>query len=1210
MTSDSTSPDSVQNQAKNQVQTQIQDSGYTAKDIQVLEGLEGVRRRPGMYIGDTYKRGLHHLVYEIVDNSIDEALAGHCKKITVQLKADGSVMVTDDGRGIPVDKHSSGKSALEIIASSLHAGGKFEKKAYAVSGGLHGVGMSVVNALSEWMKLEVHREGRSYTIGYSRGKMTEPFKAGDPIADRGTIVSFKPDSKIFATTEFDFDYLKERIMELAFLNKGLRISIAEEKSGKNEEFYFEGGIIEFVKHLNQARNKLHEPFYIKKTNEGVEVEVAIQYTDSYNEMIYSFVNDIKTIEGGTHMVGFRTALTRVINDYTKSNKIVKEEHKITGDDAIEGVTAIVSVKVPEPQFEGQTKTKLGNSEVRGLVDSEVYEGLKTYLEEHPHEAKVISNKVVNSMEAREAAQKAKDLIRRKGIFESSLLPGKLADCIEENPVKSELFLVEGDSAGGSSKQARDRQTQAILPLRGKILNVEKAPIHKVLTSEEIKNIVLSLGAGFKEDFNIEKARYHKVVIMSVDFEEPTVIMDPSGKISIVKIGEFIDSHPNDPGIGNHRVLCFDVKTNKTTFKPIKKIISHEISEPLFEIKTAYGRTIRVTSSHSLFVYENGLIALKKTSELKEGDLVVAPAQLPLNTSTPQEQLDLLEEFVSLGDKLDANIFVRGEEVLAFNKNRILSRRRDNPQLTEARIGITPELRREMKKARLDAELSQDDVCQAIGISQLCTFYSWENGATNPTATHFKKYMDAVGLGEDKCAGKIRMLPSRLEQTWDADFRNSGCNELKDWIKVSDLDKSDISRFGDVKLSPAHYAHKGVNRYVPIDEDLMFILGLFTADGSCSQRNGVRFAIGGAKIKFAAEVKNKLEKLFGVEANIYKGRGASEVRTLNSVVSVLFRQVFGFGGMESATKRIPSIVFNVSKDLQLAYLKGFLFGDGTLSEKGIRFATSSKELANDLAYLLLGHGVMASISIIKPSGKPTIIRGKEVITKLDSYHISIVNRNGITKLQETWKEHAYAAQLTERLALGHKSGFNGSFVEISGDLIAIPIISKKEVAPSRRMVYDFSVHEDENFIAGFGALCAHNTDADVDGSHIRTLILTLFYRYFKPFIEKGYIYIAQPPLYRIAKGKTVVYAYNDAQLAEYLKTMGDNPNIQRYKGLGEMNPDQLWDTTMNPESRTLKQVTIEDGMLADELFTVLMGDEVEPRRKFIEKYASEVKNLDI
>jgi len=456
-------------------------SGYTAESIQILEGLEAVRKRPAMYIGDIGKRGLHHLVYEVLDNSIDEHLAGHGTRIDVVIHKDGSLSVIDEGRGVPVEKHASGKSALEVVMTILHAGGKFEKNAYKVSGGLHGVGVSVVNALSEELSVEVHRDGKIWLQSYSRGTPQFDVKAVGETSRTGTTVRFKPDAKIFQTLEFEYGYLRERVMELAFLNAGLKLAIRDERDGgQAEEFHYEGGLKQFVEHLNKARTKLHPPLYIEKTSDHVEIQTAIQYTDSYSENIYSFVNDIKTIEGGTHVAGFKSALTRGVNDYLRGNKVVKEDRKISGDDVLEGLTAIISIKIPEPQFEGQTKTKLGNTEVKGMVDSIIYDALKTYLEETPSEAKVIMQKVLTSMEAREAAQKAKELIRRKSIFESSILPGKLADCEEKDPAKSELYFVEGDSAAGSSKQARDRRFQAILPLKGKILNVEKAPIHKVL----------------------------------------------------------------------------------------------------------------------------------------------------------------------------------------------------------------------------------------------------------------------------------------------------------------------------------------------------------------------------------------------------------------------------------------------------------------------------------------------------------------------------------------------------------------------------------------------------------------------------------------------------------------------------------------------------------------------------------------------------------
>ena len=487
---------------------------YNAESIQVLDGPSAVRKRPAMYIGDTGKRGLHHLVYEIVDNSIDEALAGFAKNIEIVLRKDGSVKVTDDGRGIPTEKHSMGKSALEIVTTVLHAGGKFDKKAYKISGGLHGVGISVVNALSSQMEIEVHRNGKIYFQTYARGAPTSEVLLRGDTDKRGTVVMFTPDSQIFPSVEVEFETIRDRLRELAFLNKGLKIAISDERSNASESFCFEGGILEYVEQLNKTRNKLHPGIYFTKEVGNIEIEIAFQYTDSFSEMVYSFVNDIRTGEGGTHVVGFRTALTRVLNDYGTQAKILKDGQRLSGDDAAEGITTVLAVKVPEPQFEGQTKTKLGNSEVRGYVDSFFSSSLKEYLEENPAVGKQILSKSMNAMEAREAAQKAKDLIRRKGVFETSLLPGKLADCIEEDPAKSELFIVEGDSAGGSGKQGRDRMFQAILPLRGKILNVEKAPLAKMLMSEQIKNIILSMGTGFGEDFSISKLRYHKIVIMT------------------------------------------------------------------------------------------------------------------------------------------------------------------------------------------------------------------------------------------------------------------------------------------------------------------------------------------------------------------------------------------------------------------------------------------------------------------------------------------------------------------------------------------------------------------------------------------------------------------------------------------------------------------------------------------------------------------------
>ena len=492
---------------------------YDAAQIQVLEGLEAVRKRPGMYIGSTGPKGLHHLVYEIVDNSIDEALAGYCKTINVTIQKDNSIVVEDDGRGMPVDKHPKmGIPAVEVIHTVLHAGGKFGGGGYKVSGGLHGVGASVVNALSTHMEVEIKRNGNIYKQCYEKGKSVTKLEIIGESKKTGSKTTFWPDPEIFTeTTVFDYDTLEHRLREMAFLNKGIKIVFKDEREGKkkSETYHYEGGIKEFVKFINKNKDAIHnDVIYFEIIKETCEVEVAMQYTDGYSELVLGYANNINTTDGGTHIVGFKSALTRVFNDYGKKNKILKENDTLSGDDVREGLTAIVSVKLSEPQFEGQNKAKLGNSEIRGFVETSTNENLTAFLEENPAQAKIILEKCIRAARAREAARKARDLTRRKGALESFSLPGKLADCSEKDPSLSEIFLVEGDSAGGSAKDGRDRKRQAILPLRGKILNVEKARLDKILNSEEIKNMITAFGCGIGDDFNIEKLRYHKIIIMT------------------------------------------------------------------------------------------------------------------------------------------------------------------------------------------------------------------------------------------------------------------------------------------------------------------------------------------------------------------------------------------------------------------------------------------------------------------------------------------------------------------------------------------------------------------------------------------------------------------------------------------------------------------------------------------------------------------------
>ena len=492
---------------------------YGASQIQVLEGLEAVRKRPGMYIGSTSPRGLHHLVYEVVDNSIEEALQGYCSDIYVSINEDGSVLVKDNGRGIPVEIHpKTGKSTLETVLTNLHAGGKFGGGGYKVSGGLHGVGVSVVNALSKWMVAEVYLNGKIYKQTYEKGLPTSKLEVVGESQDKGTMIQFMPDETIFDEIEFKYETLEYRLRELSFLNKGIKIVFEDKREGqeKRKEFHYTGGLVEYIKYLNKSRTGIHDDIvYIDKKVDDCFVELAMQYTDGYTENIYSFANNINTHEGGSHLSGFKAALTKTVNDYAKRNKFLKENDvNLLGEDIREGLTAVVSVKLPEPQFEGQTKTKLGNSFMRGIVDSVTVDELGSFLEENPSTARIIVDKALRAQRAREAAKKARELTRRKSVLESTSLPGKLADCAEKDPSKSEIFLVEGDSAGGSAKQGRDRNSQAILPLRGKILNVEKSRLDRILSSDEIKNMITAYGCGIGEDFDIDKARYHKIIIMT------------------------------------------------------------------------------------------------------------------------------------------------------------------------------------------------------------------------------------------------------------------------------------------------------------------------------------------------------------------------------------------------------------------------------------------------------------------------------------------------------------------------------------------------------------------------------------------------------------------------------------------------------------------------------------------------------------------------
>ena len=1183
--------------------------GYSGENIKVLEGLDGVRARPSMYIGSTSKYGLHKLVDEIVDNSVDEAMAGYCTDIDITLNSDGSVTVEDNGRGIPVDSHPVYKiPTVEVVITKLHAGGKFDKGSYKISGGLHGVGISVVAALSKHFKVIIKRDGKIYQQEYEIGKPLYKLKVvGECDKNQtGTSITFTPDDTIFSATKFDFSVLETRFREIAFLNKGVKISLIDKVTNKKEIFKYEGGLLDFVKWVNKTRNPIHtKPVYFIKEQDKVFVECAVQYNDGYQENVLSFVNTINTIEGGTHVIGFKTALTRAINDYGNKNKLLKDGN-VTGDDVREGLTVIISVKVPEPQFEGQTKTKLGNSEVKGIVDSVSMLAMAEFFEENPQVARKIVDKALEGQKARAAAKKAKELIRRKNAFSVGGLPGKLADCSSNKTEETELYLVEGDSAGGSAKQARNKEFQAILPLKGKILNVEKAQPVKVLSNEEITNMITATGAGINEQFDISKLRYSKVIIMSVDGQEMSFVQNPYGEIECVKIGEFIDSAiENKTKVSDYNVLCFNLKTRRSQFKPIKAVVKHPIDEALYEIKTSYGRNVKVTSSHSIFIYEDNEIKLKKGNEIKQSDRIVAPKNLPLHNYDYSKKIDVLSLLVRNKKNISGQVYVKGNSIAGLLKHKLFEKHKDNDNLVGERVAIPEILRNNMKAYRKKKKLSGQFICENLEIKQPCIYYDWENGKSKPTLKKFEKYVEILGLNKEQALSQVKVVRSSLDRVFEEQYNNSGRNIVKDYISINQLEEQDLSYIEeDVLIYSEHYSNQALKRYIPVNESLMKLMGFWTAEGSWSVRNGIRLSVGTNDSPLIVELSRAFEEVFGLSAKLSYSKNrqtCGELKLVNKVAALFWKFIFNLDSSASINKKIPSVIFNVSRELQMEFLRTYFLGDGALSKNNISFTTVSKDLANQLLYLLQSFGIMGSLSEREPS------INKLIHSKNRVYIVSVNSKKDLLFLRKIWINHRNSLLLQSKINNGHCS-INQKFNAISEDLVALQVRSIKEVQCSSRYVYDFSVEEDENFIAGMGGLCCHNTDADVDGAHIRTLLLTFFFRFMRKLIENGNIYIAVSPLYRVRK-RGDHYVYSDKELKELISKLGGNVDVQRFKGLGEMNAEQLWDTTMNPKTRMLKKVTIEDGVKADEVFSKLMGDEVEHRKQFIAERASEAQ-IDI
>ena len=1629
---------------------------YGAGQIQVLEGLQAVRKRPAMYIGSTDGRGLHHLVYEVVDNAIDEALAGHCEAIEVTVHDDDSVSVRDDGRGIPVDTHAEyDRPALEVIMTVLHAGGKFDSKSYQVSGGLHGVGVSVVNALSERLEVEVKRDGGVYRHRFDRGEPEpdgfERVRDLDPAEGTGTRIRFWPDDEVFETTEFEASTLATRLRELAFLNSGVEISLVDDRDGSEETFRYDGGIREFVRYLNETRTPIHEEvIYFEDEADGVHVEVAMQATEELQGSVHAFANNINTREGGTHLTGFKTALTRVVNDYANEHDLVSDlDANLKGEDVREGLTAVISIKHPDPQFEGQTKTKLGNSEVRGVVESATHEQLGTFLEENPDTARKVVHKAAEAARARKAAKKAKELTRRKSALESTALPGKLADCQTRDPEDAELFVVEGDSAGGcfvgdteialasgrsitfeelveehedgethycytvesdgkigiqritdprvtrenaelvevtldngetirctpdhefmlrdgsyrearnledgqslmplyrktsdtaeenitiddyemvkqpvmgdfwefthlladrynlergryaeddgahkhhvdfdkrnnrpdnlqrlskdehlelhrehaertlhteevyaklrelrqteefrermsdrmqreetveilreqaieqwedeeyreymreawreyydsnpeyrervrerlteearkywadesnreeqserveryyaenpeaieerrkeaneqwedddlrewrsektkeqwdeefreqrmeaynrtyfentipfmkevledegdlesyderrrerndpnvltkattiekffegepelieaveahnhsvvsveplegtedvydievpethnfalesgvfvhnSAKQGRNRENQAILPLKGKILNVEKHRLDRILENDEIRALITAIGAGIGEEFDIEDVRYNKIILMSVDGEEHGFVRDADGNTRFVEIGEFIDRAVVADGSGyeDYEVLCFGRDDNRTKFRPIDQVIRHEIDEPLYEIETDYGRNLKVTASHSVFVHRDGGIELARGDEIDAGDRVVAPRSVPLSGTRDGEQIDLLAELVERSDEFDSELFARGPGIEELFKRRVREEYATDGGAVaraEPRVEAPEPVRTTLREQREETGLTQQEVCDAVGIAQPITVSQWERGNSRPTVSNFQAYCDAVGVSASAVMENVSVTDSLLDQRWNDQYEGAQADRVRDYVRVSDLTVDDLDEIPDdatVRLTPRHHADHGVDRYVELDETLFELLGIYAADGASSPRNGVRLAIGSNNESLAERYQDAFDHVFGISAKRIRNRDrVDEIKLVNRVAAVVWEHVFGFDGSQASEKTIPDLVFDVSSDCQQAFLRGYLHGDGTVNEERIAWSTTSRHLASGVMYLLSAQGVVASHSEMDADD----LDGGYV-TNSASHTVTVSARSDLAKIRDVWEPHRNGDRLLPKVENGWDNHGTRKYRDISEDLVGLEVRRVEEVEPSGRYVYDFSVETDENFVAGMGGLCAHNTDADVDGAHIRTLLLTLLYRHMKPLLEAGYVYAAQPPLYRVRYNGETYDAMTEADRDRIVaETCDGSPDqVQRFKGLGEMNPDQLWETTMDPEHRILKRITVDDAAAADRMFNVLMGDAVEPRKQFIKEHATEAEWVDI
>ena len=1059
------------------------EKSYGASSIQVLEGLEAVRRRPGMYIGDTSLRGLHHLVYEIVDNSIDEALAGYCNKITVLIHPDHSITVIDNGRGIPVDIHPQlGIPAVEVALTKLHAGGKFDKDTYKVSGGLHGVGASVVNALSVELDITVMRNGKIYFQRYARGKPLTALTITGDTAERGTIVHFKPDSQIFPETIFHYDILSTRLRELAFLNKGVEIALIDEREQQKQDlFKYDGGIKEFVAFVDKNKMPLHEVIYFEKTKDDVVVEISLRYNSSYQENIFSFVNNINTIEGGTHLSGFKTALTRVLNNFSK-DKNGKEDIKLSGEDALEGLTAVISVKVQEPLFEGQTKTKLGNSEVQGIVSSLVNDELNTYFGEHPQIVKTIIGKCLDAARAREAARKARELTRRKGALEGAGLPGKLADCSNRDPKLCEIYIVEGDSAGGCFSS----DTKVALA-DGRNLSFIELIKEQQQRKEHYCYTMLDSG-------HIGIQKIYAPRITKKNTEVIKIILDNNEEITCTP---------------DHLFMLRD-----GTYKAASQLTIADSLMPLRRQLSRKGKRITVEGYEMAFDPQANRWIF---THLLADEYNLRNSMYTEIDGAHRHHKD----FNRLNNNPDNLTRLTKEEHLALHASLAkenLQRPEVLQKLREIRQSPKYKEKIRMKMLSMHEELSQRAKVQ------------WENEEYKKFMV--QKFLDFYQSNEDYRQRSKENLDLAQKEYWSsAENKKLQSLRVKNYFEQHPEIKQQLSLKSKKQWDDSQLKEW---RKTKTKEQ-------WTPEFRAQRKISYDKTYYDNTIKVLRQIYDQKHKIDVAEFELFR-------KQLNNKNILSYNTFIGRFFDHDSAKLEEAVVNYNHKIKEIVYL------DQTMD-------------VYDLEVPGTHNFALASGIFVHNSAKQGRNREFQAILPLRGKIINVEK----SRLHKIMENREIIAMIT---ALGTSVGEDFKVEKLRYDRVIIM------------------------------------TDADVDGSHIMTLLLTFFYRYMKPLVEQGHVYIAMPPLYRLQKGKAIHYVYTDAEKDNILKILGEQVTVQRYKGLGEMNPKQLWETTMDPTVRSLKKVTVEDAVLADQIFTVLMGDEVEPRREFIEKHAHEVVNLDI